>query len=183
MRVTDQELIELYFARSEEAVTATRMVYGPYCRAIALRILGSEEDAEECLSDVWLRVWNAIPPERPDHFKGWLGAVTRNRAVSLRRARDRGPQQADEAALELALDLSGGPEVELEARELGRVISTFLYTQPEKNRNVFLRRYWYGDTVEEAARWAGWSVSRTKSALFRMRNKLKDYLKKEDFLP
>ena len=179
--MTDQELLGLYFARSEEAVAATQMVYGPYCRAIALRVLGSEEDAEECLSDVWLRAWNAIPPQRPDHFKGWLGVVTRNQAVSLRRAKDRQPQQADEAALELALDLSGGPDAEAEARELGRAISAFLADQPEMNRNVFLRRYWYGDTVEEAARWAGWSVSRTKTVLFRMRNRLKDYLKKEDF--
>ena len=130
---------------------------------------------------MWLRVWNAIPPERPEQFKGWLGVVTRNQALTLHRARARRPQQADEAALELALDLSGGPEGEAEARELGRMISKFLAAQPEKNRNVFLRRYWYGDTVEEAARWAGWSVSRTKSALFRMRNKLRDYLKKEDF--
>ena len=84
-----------------------------------------------------------------------------------------------EAALELAISLSGGPEAELEARELGRAVSAFLAGQPERNRGVFLRRYWYGDTVEEAARWAGWSLSRTKSALFRMRKKLKDYLKKE----
>lgn len=178
--MTDRELIELYFARSEEAVAATEARYGAYCRTIALRVLGSEEDAEECLADVRLKVWNAIPPERPAHFKGWLGAVTRNRAISLRRARDAEPRRADEAALELALDLSGGPEGALEARELGRAISDFLAAQPEKNRNVFLRRYWYGDTVEEAARWAGWSVSRTKSALFRTRNKLRDYLKKED---
>lgn len=179
--MTDQELLELYFARSEEAVAATQAAYGPCCRAIALRILDSEEDAEECLADVWLRAWNAVPPERPDHFRGWLGVVTRNQAITLRRTKDRRPGQADEAALELALDLSDGPEREVEARELGRMISDFLAAQPEKNRNVFLRRYWYGDTVEEAARWAGWSISRTKSALFRMRNKLRDYLKKEDF--
>ena len=179
--MTDQELIELYFARSEEAIEATEAQYAPYCRTIALRILGSEEDVEECLSDVWLRVWNAIPPEKPEHFKGWLGTVTRNRAISMCRARARQPQQIGEAALELALDLSNGPQEGLEARELGRAISRFLEGQPERNRNVFLRRYWYGDTVEEAARWAGWSVSRTKSTLFRMRNKLRDYLKKEDF--
>ena len=178
--MTDEELLELYFARSEDAIRATAMVYGPYCRAIALRILDSEEDAEECLADVWLRVWNAVPPERPEHFKGWLGVVTRNQALTLLRSRERQPRQAEEAALELALDLAGGPEVELEARELGRAISAFLAGQPERNRGVFLRRYWYGDTVEEAARWADWSLSRTKSALFRMRKKLKDYLKKEE---
>ena len=177
--MTDEELLGLYFARSEEAIQATGMVYGPYCRAIALRILDSEEDAEECLADVWLRVWNAVPPERPEHFKGWLGVITRNQALTLLRSRERSPRQADEVALELALSLSGAPEAELEARELGRAVSAFLAGQPERNRGVFLRRYWYGDTVEEAARWAGWSLSRTKSALFRMRKKLKDYLKKE----
>ncbi len=177
--LTDEDLLGLYFARSEEAIRATGMVYGPYCRAIALRILDSEEDAEECLADVWLRVWNAVPPERPEHFKGWLGVITRNQALTLLRSRERRPRQVDEAALELALSLSGGPEAELEARELGRAVSAFLAGQPERNRGVFLRRYWYGDTVEEAAQWAGWSLSRTKSALFRMRKKLKDYLKKE----
>lgn len=178
--MTDGELLELYFARSEDAIRATGVAYGPYCRAIALRILGSEEDAEECLSDVWLRVWNAVPPERPEHFKGWLGVVTRNQALTLLRSRERRPRQAEEAALELALDLADGPEAELEARELGRAISAFLEGQPERDRGVFLRRYWYGDTVEEAARWAGWGLSRTKSALFRMRKRLKDYLKKEE---
>ena len=83
IRLTDEELLGLYFARSEEAIRATGMVYGPYCRAIALRILDSEEDAEECLADVWLRVWNAVPPERPEHFKGWLGVITRNQALTL----------------------------------------------------------------------------------------------------
>ena len=181
IRLTDEELLGLYFARSEEAIRATGMVYGPYCRAIALRILDSEEDAEECLADVWLRVWNAVPPERPEHFKGWLGVITRNQALTLLRSRERRPRQVEEAALELALSLSGGPEAELEARELGQAVSAFLADQPERSRGVFLRRYWYGDTVEEAARWAGWSLSRTKSALFRMRKKLKDYLKKEGF--
>ena len=178
--LTDEELLGLYFARSEEAIRATGMVYGSYCRAIALRILDSEEDAEECLADVWLRVWNAVPPERPEHFKGWLGVITRNQALTLLRSRERRPRQVEEAALELALSLSGGPEAELEARELGQAVSAFLADQPERSRGVFLRRYWYGDTVEEAARWAGWSLSRTKSALFRMRNRLKDYLKKEE---
>lgn len=178
--MTDEELLELYFARSEDAIRATGMVYGSYCRAIALRILDSEEDVEECLADVWLRVWNAVPPERPEHFKGWLGVVTRNQALTLLRSRERQPRQAEEAALELALDLTGDPETELEARELGRAISAFLAGQPERNRGVFLRRYWYGDTVEEAARWAGWSVSRTKSALFRLRKRLRAYLEKED---
>ena len=180
--MTDAEIIDLYFARSELAIEATHAAYGPYCHTIALRILGSEEDAEECLSDVWLRVWNSVPPERPAHLKGWLGVVTRNQAITRRRTRGRQVQTVDEAALELAMDLGGGPEDGLEARELGEAISAFLSGQPEKNRGVFLRRYWYGDTIEEAARWAGWSTGRVKSTLHRMRGKLRDYLEKEAFL-
>ena len=183
MDLTDEALIELYFARSEEAIPATQAAYGPYCRAIALGILDSEEDAEECLADVWLRVWNAVPPQRPDCFKGWLAAVTRNQAVTMCRARARRPAQTEEAAAELAQALTHGPEEDFAAKELGGAISAFLRDQPDKTRGVFLRRYWYGDTVEEAARWAGWSVSKTKSALFRMRNRLRAYLEKEGFFP
>ncbi len=183
MGLTDEALVELYFARSEEAVRATRERYGPYCRAIALGILGSEEDAEECLADVWLRAWNSLPPQRPACFKGWLAAVTRNQAITMCRARSRRPAQAEEAALELAQALTHGPEEAFAAKQLGEAVSAFLRGERERDRGVFLRRYWYGDTVDEAARWAGWSVSRTKSALFRMRNRLRAYLEKEGFFP
>lgn len=183
MGLTDEGLMELYFARSEEAVSATRDAYGPYCRAIARGILGDERDAEECLADVWLRAWNAIPPQRPACFKGWLAAVTRNQAITLLRARSRRPAAVEDAALELAQALTHGPEEDFAAKELGEAISAFLSREPEQNRGVFLRRYWYGDTVEQAARWAGWSVSKTKSALFRLRNRLRVYLEKEGFFP
>lgn len=183
MGLTDEALVELYFTRAEEAISATRETYGPYCRAIALGILGSEEDAEECLSDVWLRVWNAIPPQRPGCLKGWIAAVTRNQAVTMYRARARRPAQVEDAALELAQALTHNPEEDFAAKELGGAISAFLSGQPEKNRGVFLRRYWFGDTVEDAGRWAGWSVSKTKSVLFRMRNRLRAYLEKEGFFP
>lgn len=178
--MTDQQLIEMYISRSEEAIAETERIYGAYCRAIADRILGSDQDAEECLSDVWLRVWNAIPPERPANFKGWLGAIARNCAISLCRKRDREPRQVSDAALELALDLTDGPEMDAEAKALGESISAFLKKQPAQTRIAFLRRYWYGDTVEETARHMGWGVGKTKTALFRTRQKLKDYLKKED---
>ena len=176
--MTEQELLALYHARSEEALAETQALYGAYCRAIALRILGNEEDMQECLGDVWLRVWQAIPPEHPTHFKGWLGVITRNRAISLLRVRERAPGRAEEVALELAQAL-GGPEESLDAQELGKAVSAFLFAQPQEKRGVFLRRYWYGDRVEEAAGWAGWSVSKTKTVLFRLRRDLRSYLKKE----
>ena len=100
--MTDEELIGLYFARSEEAIEATRRQYGAYCLAVAGRILGCPEDAEECISDVWLRAWEAIPPLRPASLKGWLGTVARNAALSMCRARARQPERGGDGALELA---------------------------------------------------------------------------------
>lgn len=178
--MTDENLIELYISRSEEAIEATRQQYGGYCRTIAWNILANGEDVEECLSDVWLKVWNAIPPERPAFFKGWLGTLTRNQALTISRTRARRPAQADEAALELAQALTGGPEEELDAWTLGEAISAFLLKQPPQIRTAFLRRYWYGDTVRETARHMGWTVGKAKTVLFRTRTKLKQHLEMEE---
>lgn len=178
--MTDAELVELYLIRSEQAIAATQQIYGSYCRAIAWNVLADEQDVEECLGDIWLKVWNAIPPQRPDHFKGWLAAVARNCAITLARSRARTPAQAGEAALELAVVLTGGPEENMEAQDLGRAISSFLTAQPRPVRMAFLRRYWYGDTVEETARHMGWTIGKTKTVLFRTRNKLKQYLEREE---
>ena len=106
--MTDQQLIDLYFARDERAVAETKEKYGAWCAAIAWRLLRDSRDVEECLSDCALAVWNAIPPQRPEHFKGWLGAIVRNRAIALGRASGRWPATVDEAALELAACLSAG---------------------------------------------------------------------------
>ncbi len=178
--MTDEELMELYQARSEEAIAATQRKYGAYCHAVAWNILADEQDVEECLSDVWMKVWDAIPPQRPSHFKGWLATVTRNCAITLTRSRARMPAQAGEAALELAQTLTGGPEEDMEAQALGEAVSRFLAGQPYGVRTAFLRRYWYGDTVEETARCLGWTLGKTKTVLFRTRNKLKKYLEEEE---
>lgn len=182
--MTDEELIELLFARSEDAVEALRRQYGAYCRAIAGQLLSDGRDVEECLSDCWLSVWNAVPPARPSHFKGWLGAIVRNRALVIGRQNRRRPEMVDEAALELASCLPAREDAHAaaEAEELGQAVSAFLRQQKEEVRTVFLRRYWYADSVEETARRLGWSVSKTKSVLFRTRNKLKTYLSQEGFL-
>ena len=182
--MTDQELLALYLARSEQATAALEQQYGAYCAAVARNILGDDRDVEECLSDCWLQVWNAIPPARPTHVKGWLGAVVRNRALLLRRRRGRQGDTVSLAALELAecLPSREGPEEQAEAAELGRAISAFLRELGEGPRTAFLRRYWYADTVEETAGHLGWSLSRTKSVLFRTRKKLKAYLEQEGML-
>lgn len=179
--MTDEELIRLYQARDPRAVEETKARYGAYCAAIARRLLSDDRDVEECLSDCAMAVWSAIPPAYPEHFKGWLGAIVRNRALAIGRENGRRPPTVEETALELAPCLPEGdtPHGQAEARELGQAISRFLWSQKLPVRNVFLRRYWYADSVEQAAAHMGWSVSKTKTVLFRTRNKLREFLRQE----
>lgn len=178
--MNDSKLLELYQARSEDAIKATQEQYGAYCKKIADNILGNEQDVEECLSDVWLKVWNAIPPQTPEHFKGWLATVTRNSALTLCRRYAREPQSTGEAALELSLALAEDPDERVDKRLLGEAISRFLIQEPPHIRIAFLRRYWYGDSIDETARFMGWGQGKTKTVLFRTRKKLKEYLMRED---
>lgn len=182
--MTDQDLVDLFLTRSEEAVPALQAQYGPYCRAVAAQLLSDRRDVDECLNDAWLAVWRAIPPARPEHFKGWLAAIVRNRALAMGRENSRRPPTVDEAALELSSCLPPGsdPMGEAEYRALAQAVTRFLRAQPKDVRTAFLRRYWYADPVEAAARRLGWTVSKTKSVLFRTRNKLRAQLQKEGFL-
>lgn len=155
--------------------------YGAYCAAIVSRILSDPRDREECLNDVWLRAWNALEKQNPIHLKGWLGVIARNCAISRCRQLEKQVSQLEESAAELAWYLQDSPAEHWEGRALGEAISGFLQTQKEAVRVAFVRRYWYGDSVEQTARHAGWSVSKTKTVLFRTREKLKDYLSKEGY--
>ncbi|MCI9514304.1 MAG: sigma-70 family RNA polymerase sigma factor [Oscillospiraceae bacterium] len=172
----DEELLALLIARSEEAVSALNETYGAYCRTIAGNILTSAEDVEECLSDACLALWNAIPPARPQCLKAYLGTVVRNAALRRRRT-------VPEPALELDEALIGRDTVteHWEAKALGEAISAFLQRESADARGAFLRRYWYADSVEAVALRFGWSVSKTKSVLFRTRKRLRAYLEKEGF--
>ena len=182
--MTDQDLLELLFDHAEGALPALQSQYGAYCQAIAGRILTDERDVEECLNDCLLLVWKAIPPARPEHFRGWLGTVVRNRALAIGRQNGRMAQAVDETALELLGDLAPNSDLQdhIEARELGKAISDFLRTQKPEVRRAFLRRYWWCESVEEVAQGQRWSISKTKSVLFRTRNSLKTYLQKEGYL-
>ena len=182
--MSDQELVERFLARSEDAVPALTGRYGPYCRAIAAGLLSDPRDVDECLNDVWLSVWRAIPPARPAHFKGWLAAIVRNRALAMGRENRRRPPTVDEGALELASCLPPGedPLGAVEFQALSQAVVRFLRAQPREVRTAFVRRYWYADSMEDTARRLGWSESKTKSALFRLRNKLRQQLEKEGLL-
>lgn len=180
----DCEIIDLYWARSQQAIAESEGKYGPYCRSIARGILSLEEDAEECVNDTWLGAWNAMPVQRPERLSAFLGRITRNLALNRYRA-DRADKRGG-GELPLLLDELGdcvpsrsSTHQEVEYAELERQVDRFLHTLPAKSCNVFLRRYWYAETVEEIARRYHMQPSAVKSSLFRSREKLRQYLIKE----
>ena len=180
----DGKIIELFFARDEQAIRATNEQYGKLCRYIAGRILSDRSDAEECVNDAYLTVWNTIPPTRPAYFKAFLCKITRN--LALKKAETAGAQKRTAAAMLSLEELEEAvPDRTLSSvigeEELGKAISAFLRKQSEDRRSVFLRRYWFFDSISEIAERCGFSESKVKSMLFHTRNKLREYLKKEGF--
>lgn len=179
----ESDILDLYWARDEQAVTETERKYGAYCRTIARNVLKNEQDVEECVNDAYLRVWNAIPPKRPFSLRAFLGRVVRNLALSLWRAgrtQCRGGGQTMLALEELEDCVSDGPEEWLQASELTKLLDGFLRQLPQKECCLFLRRYWYLEPVEEIARRYHMPLGSVKSNLHRTRKKLRNYLEKEE---
>ena len=185
--MTDDEIIRLLEARREQAVEALSKEYGAYCRQIAFRLIKQPEDAEEIVNDVWLRVWNSIPPLRPDSLRHYLAKLTRN--LSLDRVRRQTAEKRGGAELPLVLEelencLPAGetPESSLSAKELGFAINRFLDTQPRRNQDIFLRRYFFSETVAEIASRYHMREDNVRLTLSRTRTKLKAYLKQGGYL-
>lgn len=180
----DEKIINLYFAREERAIDETGKKYGSYCRSIAFNLLRSHEDTEECVSDTYLHAWNAIPPTRPQCLRAWLGRITRNLSFTrweAARAQKRGGGQGELLLSELSECLSGGHSAEerFDAQQLTQTIERFLHTQSRENRQLFLRRYYYGDSVRRLAGLFGMTENTVKSRLFRLRGGLREALEKE----
>ena len=183
----DRQIIDLYFRRDEDAIVRTREKYGGYCYHIAANILSAHEDAEECVSETWLRAWNAIQPARPDPMRPFLGRITRNLALSRwrkERAQKRGGSEAELCFEELSDCLPGGAEPEriADAKLLAETVNAFLAALKANERSVFLARYWYFAPVREIAARTGRTESAVKSSLLRTRRKLYDYLNGEGLL-
>lgn len=183
----DRQIVDLYFARSDQAIAETERKYGGYCRAIARNILGSEQDTDECVSDAWLGAWNSIPPQNPQSLAAYVGKLTRHKAID--RLRERGRLKRGGDAVTLALEeldecvpARMGVEEEVLRRELGAAIRRFLAGLEKRERTVFLLRYWYLCPVAEIAARLGYTQGKVKSLLFRTRKKLRDYLEKEAFV-
>ena len=180
----DNMILDLYWARSESAISETAQKYGGYCTKIAMNILQNSEDTEECVNDTYLKTWNAIPPQRPTIFSSFLGKIIRNLSLNKykeQRAKKRGGYEVvlllDE--LEDCVPSSNRVEYEYEVGVIAQTIDRFLHSIDAESRIVFVRRYWYVDSIRSIAARFQMSESKVKSMLFRTRSKLRIYLEKE----
>lgn len=176
----DSQIIELYWQRSETAITETSRKYGRLCRRIALNIVGNFSDAEECENDTYVATWNAIPPTRPHVFSAFLSKIARNIALNryeYNKARKRN-NEFDLILSELEECIAGRNTVEdaYEEGVIASLIDEFLANLSQEKRVIFVRRYWYSDAVKDIAKRLQISESKVKTVLFRTRKELQDYL-------
>lgn len=183
----DNKIIELYFERSEVAISETADKYGRYCHYISYNILHNNEDAEECVNDTYLGAWKSIPPQRPSRLSTFLGKITRN--LSLNRfkqynAKKRGFGQTELVLSELEDCIPTPISVEEEVNEkiLVESLNAFLYKQPKIKRDVFIRRYWYLSAIHDIAEQYSMSEGKVTSMLFRLRKELRLHFEKEGIL-
>ena len=174
----DEQILELYFARDERAIEETAQKYGRLCYHVCYHILRSDETAEECVNDTYLGVWNRIPPVKPSRLAAFVCRIARN--ISLNKSAFDHAAKRSAAVLSLS-ELSeaiadGGSWDDAEDTQLAALLSAFLRTEKADARNVFLRKYWFFDTVEEIAARYGFSESKVKAMLHRTRNRLRTFL-------
>lgn len=178
----DAQILDLYWQRNESAIGETDKVYGGKLHGLANRIVENPEDGEECVSDTYLAAWNSIPPQRPNYFFAWLAKVCRNFAFGILDKRSAAKRSAQIVTLTAEMELcipDRRREAELEGEEIGRILNEFLGMISEESRILFLRRYWYAESIEEIARRYGMGQSRVKTSLHRTRTKLRAHLLKE----
>ena len=183
----DNEIVELYWQRDENAIRESDSKYGAYCFAVADNILHSKEDSEECVNDTWLKAWNTMPPQRPNKLRMFLAKITRNLSFNRYNARSAEKRGGGEIAAvldELAECLESESDVagEYEGKELEQYIRSFVRSLPERDGNVFVRRYFFAEPVRKIAERYGLTANHVMVILSRMRAKLKANLKKEGFL-
>ena len=182
----DKKIVELFWQRDESAISETKAIYSNYCYSIAYGILKNNEDAEECENDTYLEVWNSIPPKKPTHLSAFLGTITRQNAIDKWRRKNASKRGGE---VQLSLDELEGCipdnrtiDDNLLAEELSKKISDFLRKLPQDERIVFLRRYWYFDSINDICERFGYGKSKVKMMLKRTRDKLISYLEQEGAL-
>lgn len=183
----DNQIVELFWKRDTDAITESSNKYGSYCFSIANNILHSKEDSEECVNDTWLKAWNTIPPQKPTKLQMFLAKITRNLSFdrfSARTAEKRGGGEIHLVLDELAECLASESDVasDYEYKELGKCIRQFVNTLPNRDRNVFLRRYFFTDSVAEISVRYSMTENYVMVILSRTRKKLKNHLQLEGLI-
>lgn len=183
----DEAIVSLYWQRNESAIRETERKYDRYLTKIAMNILADREDSRESVNDSYLAAWNSMPPHRPGVLSTYLGKITRR--ISIDRFRYRNREKRRQSEYEISLSelgdcVSGGNTTEeaVNGKLLADAIGIWLRLQPEENRNLFLCRYYFLDSLQEVAKHCGITESKCKTVLHRMRKSLKEYLEKEGFV-
>lgn len=183
--MNDMSIIDLFWNREERAISELKLKYEKLCYKISGNILSQKEDVEECVNDTYLAVWNSIPPDRPTFLSAYVCKFVKNNSLNILKY-----NQADKRNASFTLSLeelsdclstSQNTEELASVKDLGEAISRFLWTQNEKHRKVFIRRYWYSDSLDEISELYGINEKTVATILHRMRAKLKKYLEREGY--
>lgn len=176
----DNSIISLYFSRNENAIAETQNKYGGFIRTVSFNITEKIEDAEECENDTYVKLWNSIPPECPENFKAYIGKIARNCAISLYRFQKAAKRDYGISVLlselEECIPSAYSVENEVDGNYLSSVISSWLYSLSEENRVLFIKRYWYGESLKSLSEMSGLTVPKLTSLMFSLRKKLKKEL-------
>ncbi len=180
--LADNEIIELYIKRDESAISETAQKYGAYCEKIAYNILNDKFDSEECVNDTYMRTWNSVPPTIPRILSSFLAKITRNIAIDRYKAKNAKKRRTYEESLDELSECVGGGDISdgIEISAIGEAISRFLLGESEISRRVFVRRYFFEDSVSEIAKAHFMTEGYVKTMLHRTRKRLAEFLKKED---
>lgn len=178
----DSQILELYWQRDEQAISETDAVHGRKLHTLSYRILANHEDAQECVSDTYMKAWQTIPPQRPTYFFAYLAKICRFLSFGRLDWLNAAKRKADIVQLTAEMELcipDRNMESRVESQYLGELLNAFLDSLPQESRVIFLRRYWYTDSVREIARRYSISESKVKTQLHRTRLKLREYLQRE----
>lgn len=185
-KLQDDRIVELYWNREETAIDATEKKYGAYLMKIAYNILADREDSRECVNDTYLKVWNCIPPHRPEALSAFLAKIARQTAIDIFRRRTSPKRRGSEYAVSLSeledcIVAANTVETEVDARSLADAINKFLGELSVLERDVFAGRYYFADSVGDITAYCNITVPKSKSMLYRLRSRLKIYLKQEGY--
>lgn len=173
----DSQIINALCERDESVLSEISEKFGKLCMQVAYNVLDNREEAEECVNDTYLNVWDSIPPARPDNLRAFICKITRN--ISLNRLKYNTAQKRSPGSLISLSDLDEKIGAAPDYEELGDILDRFLRTEKPESRIIFMRRYWFMDSIEEIAMMYNYSESKVKSLLYRTRGRLEKFLKKE----